>query len=167
MNLKLKATENTSEIEIAAKLADEIWHECFADILTQDQIDYMIENFQSKQAMERQMAEEGYLYYLLDVDGEYVGYTAIRADGDTLFLSKIYLLADFRGKGISSRVFDFLEDYCKNNKLKSIWLTVNKNNDRAVAVYKKRGFRITREQVTDIGDGFVMDDFIFEKTINA
>jgi ribosomal protein S18 acetylase RimI-like enzyme len=46
-----------------------------------------------------------------------------------------------------------------------IWLTVNRYNDATIAVYEKKGFRTVRTQVADIGNGFVMDDYIMEKEI--
>ena len=53
----------------------------------------------------------------------------------------------------------------KERNLKAVWLTVNRNNSHAIEVYKHKGFIITRTQVADIGNGFVMDDYIFEKNI--
>ncbi|MNC98616.1 Acetyltransferase (GNAT) family protein [compost metagenome] len=42
-------------------------------------------------------------------------------------------------------------------------LAVNKNNATAIAAYLKHGFRIADAVVTEIGGGFVMDDYIMEK----
>ena len=62
-------------------------------------------------------------------------------------------------------MFEFLVNYAKDKKLKSIYLNVNKHNDLAVNVYKHLGFIIIREEKNDIGNGFYMDDFVFEYTI--
>jgi len=43
----------------------------------------------------------------------------------------------------------------------SIWLTVNRHNQQAIAVYEHLGMQRIQEQVIDIGNGFVMDDFIY------
>lgn len=152
-----------TQIEAAAALADEIWHEFFPSVLSAEQIDYMVEKFQSANAMKEQIKTEGYRYFLLLNKGTKVGYTAIRHDGDgRLFLSKLYVKKECRGKGFATEVFEFLKKYCRENKLTAIWLTVNKHNETAVSVYKKRGFREIGEGVTDIGNGFVMDDFYFQ-----
>jgi hypothetical protein len=34
-----------------------------------------------------------------------------------------------------------------------------------VGAYRKNGFEVAREIVVDIGGGFVMDDFLMEKTL--
>ena len=40
-----------------------------------------------------------------------------------------------------------------------IWLTVNKNNSGSIEAYKRMGFNIIDKIITDIGAGFVMDDY--------
>jgi ribosomal protein S18 acetylase RimI-like enzyme len=43
--------------------------------------------------------------------------------------------------------------------MKTIILNVNRFNP-AVSFYEKYGFRTVKEEVIDIGQGFVMDDFV-------
>jgi ribosomal protein S18 acetylase RimI-like enzyme len=90
---------------------------------------------------------------------------AIKEESGKLFLSKFYILEQFRGKGYASAAFDFMEQFARQNSLSAIWLTVNKDNDHSISVYRHRGFEIVRVQVADIGGGYVMDDYIMEKTI--
>ena len=59
-------------------------------------------------------------------------------------------------------MLDFLIDRCKADKLSYIYLTVNKNNTSAINAYKKWGFITEKEACTDIGNGFVMDDYIMK-----
>ena len=164
--IKLVEVKTEQQIEAAAALADEIWHEWFPSILSAEQIDYMVEKFQSVRAMTEQI-NNGYTYYILRRGDNRIGYTAIRTDNDgRLFLSKIYIKKEYRGNGYASEVFAFLKEYCREHKLNAIWLTVNKHNDSSIAVYKKSGFRIVGEDVTDIGNGYVMDDYFFQLDID-
>lgn len=161
--LNFTEVKTDTQIETAAALADEIWHEFFPTVLSAEQIDYMVEKFQSAQAMKEQLKSEGYKYFLLLNGGTRVGYIAIRHDSDgRLFLSKLYIKKEHRGKGFATEVFEFLKRYCRENGLNAVWLTVNKHNATAISVYEKRGFRRIGEGVTDIGNGFVMDDFYFQ-----
>lgn len=147
--IKLVEVKTEQQIEAAAALADEIWHEWFPSILSAEQID------------------SGYTYYILRKGDTRIGYTAIRTDADgRLFLSKIYIKKEYRGNGYASEVFAFLKEYCREHNLHAIWLTVNKHNDNSIAVYKKSGFRIVGEDVTDIGNGYVMDDYFFQLDID-
>ena len=157
------------EIDALAAMADEIWHECFQELLSPAQIDYMVGLFQSAPAMRAQVAAGGYQYYFLLLGGERAGYMAIQPQpaADSLFLSKVYLKKAFRGKKITSAAFRFLEAYCREHSLHRIWLTVNKHNRQAIEVYRHQGFSVFDTQVADIGEGFVMDDYLFEKKISG
>lgn len=170
--MRIQEVITEQQLQQLAETANEVWHEFFPCILTDEQIDYMVEKFQSYKAMKEQLAN-GYEYYLFWVDGEIAGYTGIHPETDEetgqkkLFLSKLYLKKDFRGRGLASKAFEFLEDYCKKMHLDAIWLTVNRHNSHTIAVYEKKGFVTVREQVADIGQGYVMDDFVMEKKLNC
>lgn len=153
------------EMPCLAELASRVWHEYFPCILTEEQIDYMVERFQSLNAMTDQVEHQGYAYYFLQDGGETVGYMGIRPEEETIFLSKLYLTKENRGKGYASQAFSFLEEYGRRTGKKAIWLTVNKYNDHTISVYRHRGFQTVRSQVSDIGDGYVMDDYVMEKEI--
>ncbi len=165
--IKLIKTESAEQVKNLAAIADEIWHEWFPSILSAEQIDYMVEKFQSEKAMTEQMKNDGYEYYYIHRNGEHIGYTAIKNDGKRLFLSKLYIKKEFRGKGYASAAFRIIKDIASERSLRSIWLTVNKYNANSIAVYEKLGFRRIGEGVTDIGNGYVMDDFFYQYDINS
>lgn len=154
------------DIKLIANMAEQIWNEAFADIITKQQIDYMIEKFQSYDAIKQQIVHNNYHYTICMIDNEAVGYCGVQPQDDgTLYLSKMYLKKEARGRGLFTETIDMLRRLCKENNIKSIWLTVNKHNARAIAAYEKNGFRNIRSQVADIGNGFVMDDYVYELTI--
>lgn len=168
MEFQLIKIKNTEEINNLAAMADTIWHEYFVSIITEEQIDYMIEKFQSAPAITEQIINKGYEYYFLEENGEILGYTGICEEKATnkLFLSKLYLKKEKRGKGYASKAFESLEQLCKARGIQAIWLTVNRYNEHTIAVYKRKGFEILRTQAADIGNGFIMDDYIMELQIN-
>lgn len=155
------------DVEELAALADIIWHQHFRGIISDEQIEYMIENFQSQKAMTNQLLNMGYEYYFFNVDGENQGYFAIQEQREQtlMFISKVYLKKDFRGRGYARKAFEFIENEAKNRGLKKTRLTVNRHNDDTIAIYKKLGMYIADEKAADIGNGFVMDDYIFEKDL--
>ncbi|MEG0504169.1 MAG: GNAT family N-acetyltransferase, partial [Raoultibacter sp.] len=85
----------------------------------------------------------------------------------SLFISKIYLFESERRKGYASRTVRFFERLCSMRNLEYMFLTVNKHNELALRAYKKLGFETVDAVETDIGNGFVMDDYIMEKAINT
>lgn len=158
----LATTKN--DFNAIAKLASIVWHEHYIPIIGKAQVEYMVAKFQTSEAMQQQ-ANEGYQYYIIKYNNENVGYLSIKNSNDDLFLSKIYLLKEFRGKQIGKAAFNFIEEKAKEYQCKTISLTVNKNNKDAIKTYEKTGFKNVEALVMDIGNGFVMDDYRMVKTI--
>jgi ribosomal protein S18 acetylase RimI-like enzyme len=154
------------QIEQVAALAGIIWREHYEPIIGRDQVEYMLEHFQGAAPITQQIKEEGYQYYLLFCHDGAAGYIAVHKEENALFLSKFYISKEYRGRGYARRVISFLENYCRDNVLDRIWLTVNKHNDNSIAAYERLGFRKAGTQVADIGGGYVMDDYIMEKSIH-
>ena len=113
--------------------------------------------------MTDQIDRQGYSYFSVYDEGELCGYTAVKPEkDDRLFLSKLYLRKDKRGRGIASQMLERVFEEARILGKSRVYLTVNKHNDHAVAVYEKVGFTKADVAVTDIGGGYVMDDFIME-----
>lgn len=162
MYRQMVPVNNLQHIETVVKIASSVWNEYYSSILSKGQIDYMLDKFQSAESIKEQIEFGGYQYFILPGN---VGYFSIRQDLDSLFLSKFYILKEYRGKGFASAGFDFLDKIALENSLTNIWLTVNKENDNSISIYKHRGYEIVREQVADIGNGYFMDDYIMQKNV--
>lgn len=156
---------NDAQLKTFAKIADAVWHEYFGFLLSGEQIDYMVARFQSYEAVKAQIAD-GYEYYFIEKDGEIVGYTGFCPKIDELFLSKLYILKNFRGSGIGRRALGFIIKKAREYKLLKITLTVNKYNESTIKAYEKWGFENINSVVTDIGSGYVMDDYIMALNVN-
>lgn len=162
-SITIKPVKTPEEVQETACLASEIWHEWFPAILSAEQIDYMVERFQSEEAISAQL-EKGYRYFQLqDSNGVLMGYTGVLPEEDKLFLSKLYVHKNYRKQGLARRTLDFLEGLAAELGLNTVYLTVNRHNAGAIAGYQALGFQTVREQVSDIGGGFVMDDYVMEK----
>lgn len=163
MSIEITKVKYLPELRQIAELANEIWHECFVGIISSGQIDYMVDKFQSLGAMTEQIENQNYSYFAVRDNGELCGYIGVKSeDDDRFFLSKLYLHKNYRGKGISLLMLAKVFDEARKTGKKRVYLTVNKHNDRAVAVYNKIGFTTVDMTVTDIGNNYVMDDFIME-----
>lgn len=161
-SLELVAVVNDEQCVVVAKLARQIWPEHYLSIIGQAQVDYMLVRFQSEQAIAAQIAM-GDEYFLLRHGDEWLGYAAVRNEPDAgrLFVSKLYLLKEARGQGIGRASLEYLARLARQRGLHKLWLTVNKYNP-AVLAYLRIGFVKVNDVITDIGDGYVMDDFQLE-----
>ncbi|MDE5854240.1 MAG: GNAT family N-acetyltransferase [Ruminococcus sp.] len=163
MAVEIKKVKYLTELREVTELADKIWHECFTNIISIGQIDYMIEKFQSLDAMTDQIENQGYTYFAVRDDDSLCGYIGVKPESDErFFLSKLYLHKSRRGRGIASLMLQRVFDEARKSGKKRVYLTVNKHNNHAIDIYKKTGFIISDVALTDIGGGYIMDDFIME-----
>lgn len=167
MSVNISKVTDDAKLKETAALADAIWHECFVGIISEEQIDYMVEKFQSFDAMKSQIEQQGYRYYSVSDGGGVCGYFAIKPEKDSrMFLSKLYLTSAKRGQKIASEMLERIYSEAKSDGKSSVYLTVNKINLHAIEVYRKKGFETVDSVVTDIGGGFVMDDYVMEVSLN-
>ena len=160
-DLRIIPVTNMELVYSLVPVAEEIWREHYIPIIGETQVEYMLEKFLSAEALVEQI-NSGYEYFLLSYDYTFAGFAGIKEEGGKLFLSKLYLYNEFRGKGIASYMFQKFVEICKMRELDKIWLTCNRHNTNSYEVYKHLGFVTVREEKADIGEGFVMDDFIME-----
>ena len=162
--LRIIPVTNMELVYSLSAVADDIWHEYFTPIIGEAQVDYMLEKFLSPEALVEQI-NSGYEYFLFSYEYTFAGFAGIHEEDGKLFLSKLYVHEDFRGQGIASYMFKQFVDICKERNLSKIWLTCNRHNTKTLAVYDHLGFKTVREEAADIGNGFVMDDYILEYDI--
>lgn len=157
-----------NEIEPVSVLAKEIWTEHFTPIIGIDQVNYMLNKYQSIEAISAQIVQ-GYEYFIVKHKEQSIAYFGLNPEfeNNILMISKLYCRLDFRGKGLGKAMLNFIEDKALKVDISTLWLTVNRFNQSSVSWYLNRGFKIVKEEKTDIGSGFFMDDFIMEKTIHS
>ena len=154
------------EIRMVAKLAYEIWNEHYVPIIGQDQVSYMVDKFQSFEAISVQIKEDKYDYYIINQAFEPSGYIGINMSGEELFISKFYVVRNKRGKGLGRKGIEFIIKRAKESGTKTLSLTVNKENVNSIKAYEQMGFKNFGPIVTDIGEGFIMDDFVMKYFID-
>jgi RimJ/RimL family protein N-acetyltransferase len=152
----------SNEINEVVKIARDIWREYYPPIIGIDQVEYMLENYHSKDAITIEITRDNYAYYLIKVKNRIIGYIGIQLKGDDLFLSKIYIRSSERGNGIGKASMNFIKDLALENNMNRISLTVNKNNSGSIAAYYRLGFIKTGDICVDIGGGYEMDDIQME-----
>ena len=162
--VKVRPAVSDWDLSIVEDIAREVWTEAYEGVVPRAQTDYMVEKFQTVPALREQISR-GYTYLLVTVDGTPAGYCGYVPDDRGLFLSKIYIRKEFRGTGLSSRLFDILRVTARTMGKDRVHLTVNRDNARAIAVYEHEGFSVSGTADTDIGEGFVMNDYLMEMRV--
>lgn len=162
--VSFRKVRSDQDVLAVSALAHEIWREHYAPILSRDQIEFMLETMQSPGPIRKQM-DDGYIYELVQRAGRPIGYVAYKLNDPAgqMFISKIYLLKEERGRGYFRDIVSLLDGIAAAAKLSSMWLTVNRSNP-SVGPYKALGFEIIREQDVDIGGLYYeMNDYVMER----
>lgn len=166
INFEKVSVNDADVIKELSDLATEIVKEHFDPIIGAAQNDYMINMFQSVPAITEQL-KNGYQYFFVsNVSGKKIGFLAFYPREKDIYLSKMYLHKDQRGKGIAKEMFQFVIEQIQGYGFSSIVLNVNKNNIIAITAYEKMGFRKIRAEKNYIGNGFYMDDWVYEYIID-
>ncbi len=161
-NITLLPVQDDAQIDAVSQLARFIWQEHYLPILGEEQVTYMLENFQSRENISEDVASKLNDYFLIQVDSHAVGYTAIEWRETELFVSKLYLLQESRGNGYAYQTMQQFIELAIARQKERLSLTVNKHNDSTIRFYEEIGFKRTDEVVSPIGNGFVMDDYIYQ-----
>ncbi len=150
------------DIGIVQHLAETIWPQVYSSIISAAQIRYMLDMMYSKESLNQQL-DKGHQFILAIKDDKAIGFAAFSQKSTTetnIFrLHKLYVLPQLHTKGVGSFLLDYVKTTSKNLGANTLELNVNKNNS-ATNFYNKKGFTVLREEVLDIGDGYVMDDYV-------
>ncbi|MGO9015945.1 MAG: GNAT family N-acetyltransferase [Dissulfurispiraceae bacterium] len=148
------------DIPVVQDLARHIWEEAYSDLLSQEQIHYMLTLMYSSKVISDELSG-GAVWEIIFQEGTPCGYVSYSISGDdAVQLSKIYIEKSFRGKSIAEEAIKRVLRYAAEKGKARVFLTVNKGNVRAIRAYEKNGFSVTDSVVKDIGNGFVMDDYV-------
>ena len=154
------------DVDAISEMAREIWEAIYPDIISHEQIEYMLAWMYSPDKIRSEL-NSGYAYHFMEWNSSRIGYLEFSKESDHIFLHKIYLKPEFHGKGVGSAALQWLIDLCEEKKCPAIRLRVNKANDAAKRAYERNGFQIIDSICEDIGGGYVMDDYIYQRAIDA
>jgi len=152
------------DIETLRQLARKIWTEAYADLLSPEQITYMLHLMYSYKTIENEM-HNGVMWEFIQEGETHVGFISTTIEGTALKLNKLYIIPSWQGKGLGQQALDHVKQTARNKGLKSLYLTVNKGNCNAIKAYEKAGMCRIDSKIFDIGGGYVMDDYIYSYTL--
>jgi GNAT superfamily N-acetyltransferase len=153
------------ELNILEKLARAIWPSTYSDIISTAQIEFMLSWMYAEQTLQSQF-DQGHEFYILSVQNSDLGFLALEwissatdRTQQTLKINKLYILGQQQNKGFGKALIQKAIQRASETKVLEIILQVNKAN-KAKDFYAHLGFQIKEEAIFDIGNGFVMDDYI-------
>jgi ribosomal protein S18 acetylase RimI-like enzyme len=157
-----------ADVPVLGELAVRIWRQYYPCILSHAQIEYMLPRMYSADVIASELVR-GVIWSIAERDGQPIGFSSLEVEAGMgrAKLHKLYLLPEFHGKGIGKGMLEHVKAVAAAGGAKEVYLQVNKRNQRAIKAYQRSGFRISKEIVVDIGDGFVMDDYIMRTDVES
>jgi GNAT superfamily N-acetyltransferase len=155
-----------ADIPLIQQLTEKIWRPTYQQILTPEQIDYMINLMYSQASLTRQMNEQQHHFLLLYEGSQAIGFASYSTtDRAGIYkLHKIYIDGSYQGKGVGKFFINAVIDRVKAAQAGILELDVNRYN-KARFFYEKQGFSVVKEKDTDIGNGYLMNDYVMQKTL--
>ena len=156
-----------TDFDAVAALARTIWLEHYTKIITREQIEYMLGGRFTAANLERYLDAPDRWMFVLEQDNALIGYCSYALTGmpRELKLEQLYLLPALHGRGLGRLMLEHVEAHARRLGTDTLMLQVNKHNTKASSVYFKAGFAVREEVVIDIGQGYVMDDYIMAKPL--
>ena len=141
------------DAETIASLARRSWYESYSGIISQEQIDYMLNQRFRLASLRIELRSDASQYWLAKREGDAVGYGSLRLECDErgFKIQQIYVCLSEQGTGLGRALLGVM--------------IANRRNVKAIRFYERGGFLNVGTKVTDIGRGFVMDDFVMEKNL--
>lgn len=155
---------STADIPLIRELTFKVWPQTYADIISKEQIEYMLEMMYSEASLQKQM-NDGCRFIIVNDGVEAVGFASFQEIEPTVFkLHKIYVLFSQQGKGTGRFLINYIINEIQKEKATALELQVNRTN-KAKNFYEKLGFIVIEEKDFDIGNGYLMQDYIMAKKL--
>lgn len=156
-----------SDIKIIQDIVYITWPITYGKILSAEQLKYMLDLFYSEEALMDQFEKNEQLFYLITEEETVLGFIGIEhhyQKENKTKIHKIYILPQTQGKGIGKMTIETIGKLALENNSTSLLLNVNRFN-KALHFYEKVGFKSIDEVNIEIGNGYLMEDYVMEKRI--
>ena len=167
MNELIIRPATLSDRALIRSISERTWPSTYGHIISQEQIDFMLEWMYSDASLEKQM-NTVCEFYIANLNGDDVGFCSVSPEAEDTNevahkLNKLYVLPSAQGTGAGKALLNKSIEVAKASGSSSLFLQVNKQND-AYTFYLKHGFVKKQEFKFDIGNGFFMDDYVMRFT---
>ncbi|WP_396190955.1 GNAT family N-acetyltransferase [Flavobacterium sp.] len=152
-----------SQLFIIKELAYTIWPVAYGEILSKEQLDYMLDLIYTIESLEKQV-DNNHVFLLVEDENQFVGFASYELNfenSNKTKIQKLYVLPEIQGKGTGKNLINYIKQIAIDTKNSGLVLNVNRFNI-AKEFYLKYGFEITKEIKIDIGNNYIMDDYIME-----
>lgn len=151
---------NTADAAPLAEFGAKAFYDTFAPHNTEENIRLYLERTYSPELQRNELLDPNVIFLISEIEEQFAGYVKLTLDSRTeavsaartIELERIYAAAEHIGRGIGKALMEASIREAQQRDRNSIWLGVWERNPRAIAFYKKWGFREVGEQTFMLGD---------------
>lgn len=160
----IQQIKHIESLAIVAQIAQQTWPISYKEMITEAQIQYMLELFYAPKALLEQFTVLKHDFYLIAKADQYIGFASVAWDSPELRqckLHKLYILPDAQAGGAGKALLQKIITISKEKKQENVYLNVNRKNP-ALYFYQKIGFEIVSQQDIPIGNNYEMNDYLMK-----
>lgn len=136
--------------ELAAVAAQTFPLACPSSV-AQDDIASFVDTNLSAEHFAKYLADSQRAVIAATQNGRIIGYAVLIRNDAAAELSKMYVLADHHGSGVSAALMDLALATAEGWGVGRVWLGVNQANQRAQRFYTKNGFTVGGTRTFQVG----------------
>lgn len=164
----IQIVEATSQdLPLIRQLAEQTFHVTYLPLQPKEKVEYLFDMMYSPPSLADQFNKGQCFIIARDKSGNlgYASYEINCKKEGTTKIHKIYVLPTAQGKGVGKRLIGAIAETALQNKNQILSLNVYRKNP-AIEFYQKIGFKIAEEVNIDVGNGFIMNDYVMEKNLS-
>ena len=153
------------DIPVIRQIAYTTWPVAYGDILSAEQLDYMLDLIYSTTSLEEQFSHHHH-FFIAEKEKNAIGFASCNAvePQKKWKLQKLYVLPNIQKSGAGGALLEKVIDTVLNHNARELILNVNRNNP-AYDYYKRRGFEVIETVDIPIGSGYYMNDYVMRKKL--
>lgn len=165
-DLNIRSMTQT-DVEAVIELTRGIWHKHYPEIICLEQIDYMLNQIFTVSRLKKQLASSVHHWWVAEINSTLVGsaHALLKEASKEAWLEQINIDIEYQRAGIGQKLIVTVSNWAYRQGYAQLALAVNKRNQKAIRAYLKYGFLMRNSLCVEIGQGFVMDDFVMEKPL--
>jgi GNAT superfamily N-acetyltransferase len=156
----------SSDFKTIQDIAYQTWPIAYGEILSQPQLDYMLESFYNEATLKESIVNQGHHFILAQEGADTLGFASFEhfSIKKETKIHKIYILPSAQGKGVGKALINYVVNEARKQGSLTLCLNVNRFN-KVIAFYEKMGFSIRSEVNIELEHGYLMEDYVMEKKL--
>ena len=147
----------TSDAGSLAALGARTFEETFGPANRREDIDTYLSQTYGEQQQKNEIENPRMITLVTEDEGSLIAFAQMRADEKGIEIARFYVDSRWQGRGLAQALMQAVIEEARARRAEMLWLGVWERNERAIAFYRKCGFRDTGTQPFILGSDLQTD----------